>query len=278
MVYVETHGHASLLRGELHRFAQSINNIFKYCNLRKQINDKFNSQKHFTHNHNYLYIHNSILPNGYSYFVSNFFSFRWYKRGVVILDKFFWSEDKIIIPNSDSIEIISVEETSNQIKVYFKSTKKAGKVVFQSEKGLRLELDFYSSVSDSDEDGFPDSVELSREDAERFRNWFVRIAESQFVKPNSYWNPTERDCAGLIRYSYREALKNMMLTGLSRAEFLSIKIYPILVLILTQAFPFLAKKFLSKGKARLLSLQALELLLMQKQFFALTQSLFRKIL
>ncbi len=127
--------------------------------------------------------------------------------GVVILDKFFWSEDKIIIPNSDSIEIISVEETSNQIKVYFKSTKKAGKVVFQSEKGLRLELDFYSSVSDSDEDGFPDSVELSREDAERFRNWFVRIAESQFVKPNSYWNPTERDCAGLIRYSYREALK-----------------------------------------------------------------------
>jgi len=127
--------------------------------------------------------------------------------GAVVLNKTFWSEDKIIIPKSDSIEIISVEEASNQIKVYFKSTKRAGKVVFQSEKGLRLELDFYSPVLDSDEDGFPDIVELSREDAERFRNWFVRIAESQFVKPNSYWNPNERDCAGLIRYSYREALK-----------------------------------------------------------------------
>jgi hypothetical protein len=70
-----------------------------------------------------------------------------------------------------------------------------------------LELDFYSPVSDSDEDGFPDVVELTREETDRFRNWFVRIAESQFVKPNSYWNPNERDCAGLIRYSYREALK-----------------------------------------------------------------------
>ncbi len=127
--------------------------------------------------------------------------------GVVVLNKTLLSEDKIIMPTSNFIEIISIDKTSNQTKVYFRSTTKAGKVVFQSEKGLHLELDFYSPVSDSDEDGFPDSVELSREDAERFRSWFVRIADSQFVKPNSYWNPNERDCAGLIRYSYREALK-----------------------------------------------------------------------
>lgn len=61
---------------------------------------------------------------------------------------------------------------------------------------------------DVDLDGFPDMAELHSEDnRDAFRQWFIRIAESQFKKPNYSWNQKERDCSGLIRYAYREALK-----------------------------------------------------------------------
>lgn len=174
--------------------------------------------------------------------------------GAVVLNKTFRSEDKIVIPKSDSIEIISVEDTSNQIKVYFKSTKRPGKVVFHSEKGLQLELNFYSSVSDTDEDGFPDSVELSQEDAERFRNWFVRIAESQFVKPNSYWNPNERDCAGLIRYSFREALKKHDLDWFLQSGISLDKNFPDITSYSYPNVPFLGEKIFKQKKGSALDL------------------------
>jgi hypothetical protein len=63
--------------------------------------------------------------------------------------------------------------------------------------------------SDSDGDGFPDVVELnSEEDRWRFREGFVRIAEAQLDSFSAVWNPEERDCAGLLRFAYREALKD----------------------------------------------------------------------
>ena len=65
-----------------------------------------------------------------------------------------------------------------------------------------------SMILDSDNDLFPDSAELhSESDRKAFLDWFVRIAESQFKKSNYGWNKNERDCSGLIRYAYREALK-----------------------------------------------------------------------
>ncbi|MDH5657294.1 MAG: DUF1175 domain-containing protein, partial [Spirochaetia bacterium] len=67
---------------------------------------------------------------------------------------------------------------------------------------------FLPGITDADEDHFPDTAELNAEsDRNAFLDWFVRIAESQFKKKNYGWNPDEQDCSGLIRYSYREALK-----------------------------------------------------------------------
>ncbi len=57
---------------------------------------------------------------------------------------------------------------------------------------------------DKDQDGFPDAAELqSTSDRANFRRWFVAIALS------SYENPRDEigDCAGLVRFAYREALK-----------------------------------------------------------------------
>jgi uncharacterized protein YfaT (DUF1175 family) len=64
------------------------------------------------------------------------------------------------------------------------------------------------STSDLDADGFPDACELQEEtDRRNFRRWFVSIAESQLYKEDPAWRQDDRDCAGLIRFAYREALK-----------------------------------------------------------------------
>lgn len=62
--------------------------------------------------------------------------------------------------------------------------------------------------SDSDNDGFPDFAELRTfEDRERFRRWFTTIAETQFYQLSEQWKKDQRDCAGLVRFSIREALR-----------------------------------------------------------------------
>jgi len=62
--------------------------------------------------------------------------------------------------------------------------------------------------ADSDSDGLPDRAELrSVDDRESFRRWFAAIAEMQFYKASAEWNKDQRDCAGLIRFAWREALR-----------------------------------------------------------------------
>ncbi len=61
---------------------------------------------------------------------------------------------------------------------------------------------------DSDQDGFPDAAELtSASDRESFRKWFTAIAELQFYQLSDAWNVEQRDCAGLVRFAMREALR-----------------------------------------------------------------------
>jgi uncharacterized protein YfaT (DUF1175 family) len=65
-----------------------------------------------------------------------------------------------------------------------------------------------TSASDLDADGFPDASELQDEaDRRNFCRWFVSIAESQLYKEDPAWRKDDHDCAGLIRFAYREALK-----------------------------------------------------------------------
>jgi uncharacterized protein YfaT (DUF1175 family) len=62
---------------------------------------------------------------------------------------------------------------------------------------------------DSDSDGIPDREELrSFGDRESFRKWFTSIAEEQFYGASGEWNAEQRDCAGLVRFAWREALRS----------------------------------------------------------------------
>jgi uncharacterized protein YfaT (DUF1175 family) len=61
---------------------------------------------------------------------------------------------------------------------------------------------------DHDHDGLPDTAELRTfNDRESFRRWFTWIAEMQFYKLSDEWNVDQRDCAGLVRFAWREALR-----------------------------------------------------------------------
>lgn len=61
---------------------------------------------------------------------------------------------------------------------------------------------------DEDADGLPEAVELrSHSDRENFRRWFTHLAELQFYRLSEQWNPEQRDCAGLVRFAWREALR-----------------------------------------------------------------------
>src|SRR6266508_1664553 len=65
-----------------------------------------------------------------------------------------------------------------------------------------------SASLDSDNDGIPDTAELqSFMDRENFRKWFTVIAESQFYHLSEQWKAEQRDCAGLVRFAWREALR-----------------------------------------------------------------------
>ena len=63
-------------------------------------------------------------------------------------------------------------------------------------------------LADSDKDGIPDALELrSINDRDNFRRWFTSIAETQFYQMSDEWNAEQRDCAGLVRFAWREALR-----------------------------------------------------------------------
>jgi uncharacterized protein len=72
------------------------------------------------------------------------------------------------------------------------------------ESGERLR----SPAIDRDGDGYPDGAQLvSTEDRDAFRGWFVSIALRQATDPCPCWDAAQRDCAGLVRFAFREALK-----------------------------------------------------------------------
>lgn len=65
------------------------------------------------------------------------------------------------------------------------------------------------AASDSLEDGTPDFLRLDSGRARAaFRRWFTYLAEVQYFQPPEARPAEISDCAALIRYAYREALRN----------------------------------------------------------------------
>ena len=62
--------------------------------------------------------------------------------------------------------------------------------------------------SDRFSDGTPDFLRLdSEEDRRAFRDWFLFLAESQYYREPARLPREIDDCASLLRFAYREALR-----------------------------------------------------------------------
>ncbi len=71
---------------------------------------------------------------------------------------------------------------------------------------IEATLDLMPSLADRNRNGYPDALDLtSTNDRSAFRRWFTTIALAQITHLDDRWH--DRDCAGLLRYCYREALK-----------------------------------------------------------------------
>ncbi len=60
--------------------------------------------------------------------------------------------------------------------------------------------------TDADRDGYPDALQLVGQDRARFADWFASVAASQFYGMSADWRPESRDCSGLVRYAFANAL------------------------------------------------------------------------
>lgn len=104
-----------------------------------------------------------------------------------------------------------VVQTGNELEVWLRAP------VMAEERGVRVRRGQWAVVGtvrfaqndvDSFGDGLPDALRLhSVEDRAAFRLWFWRLAETQADLPDAEKAEEIQDCAALLRYSYREALK-----------------------------------------------------------------------
>lgn len=68
---------------------------------------------------------------------------------------------------------------------------------------------FQHNHADRDADGLPDVMELRTEnERSAFTGWFTAIAEAQATHIDDRWATIHQDCAGLVRFAYREAMRS----------------------------------------------------------------------
>jgi uncharacterized protein YfaT (DUF1175 family) len=74
-------------------------------------------------------------------------------------------------------------------------------------KTQRIPVRLLPDDADSFGDGTPDYLRLDGPDAQAFREWFALLAETAYAMPAERRPAEIADCAALLRFAYREALR-----------------------------------------------------------------------
>jgi uncharacterized protein YfaT (DUF1175 family) len=127
----------------------------------------------------------------------------------------------------DKVRIVGKPDRSGGpaiIRLGLRAKREPGEVLVSVEDGEQthiFKLNLVAAEGDRDLDGFPDAVELvDHSDREAFRHWFSAVAEAQFYAADPRWDRIHRDCAGLVRYSYKQALRRHDKSWLSGTPYL----------------------------------------------------------
>ncbi len=109
------------------------------------------------------------------------------------------------------LRVEAVERQDGHISVRLRAGVLPGeaRVRFTTGKITRqVTVQLTPSTSDYYSDGTPDFLRLDDpSDADSFRRWFAFLAESQFFMQPKF-APEVTDCASLVRFAYREALRD----------------------------------------------------------------------
>ncbi len=102
-------------------------------------------------------------------------------------------------------------QNGNAVEIWMRAPVTPGEQrirIWSQRQAIPATVRFAASEVDSFADGMPDALRLhSVEDRAAFRQWFWRLAETQAELPDPEKAPEVQDCAALLRYAYREALK-----------------------------------------------------------------------
>lgn len=121
------------------------------------------------------------------------------------------NEDYVLDGPAGVARIVQVREEGDRDVAVIQAGVVPGenRLLAYGSKGSRVaaEVKVTPDWQDRNRDGFPDSLELtSPTDVRAFRDWFRFLAEEQFYRGNDL-DPEINDCAALLRYAYREALR-----------------------------------------------------------------------
>jgi len=117
-----------------------------------------------------------------------------------------------VIENPHGAGMAEMTRQSGKWQARIRSGIVPGRVSFRIVSGRHpaaiAALTTFADDADRAQDGTPDFLRLDSErDRQAFRRWFTYLAEVQYFEPSATRPAEINDCAALIRYAYREALR-----------------------------------------------------------------------
>jgi uncharacterized protein YfaT (DUF1175 family) len=117
-----------------------------------------------------------------------------------------------IVENPHSAVIEEIERSGRQWHARIRAGINPGRIALRIQlPGLApafAGLTLTPVAADTFEDGTPDFLRLDDDhDRQSFRGWFTWLAEAQYFQPAAARPVEISDCAALVRYAYREALR-----------------------------------------------------------------------
>lgn len=132
--------------------------------------------------------------------------------------------------------------TAHDGRLVLRAGHRAGTVTLQHPQAPPVHITMQTDTADRDADGLPDAAELRTEqDRAAFVRWFTTIAEAQSTRLDDGWAKIHHDCAGLVRFAYKEALKQHDDAWLQRRRYLPVINHPDVQALRYPHLPFMGE-------------------------------------
>jgi len=143
---------------------------------------------------------------------------------------------------AQSIALGCSNMTAHDGQKVLRAGHQAGEVTLYHPNAPPVQVSLRRHTADQDRDGLPDAAELrTEEDRAAFVRWFTTIAEAQSTQLDDAWAKIHHDCAGLVRFAYKEALKAHDDVWLQKRRYLPVINHPDVQAVRYPELPFMGE-------------------------------------